>query len=103
MSSISPEVLARYAADAAREVRGVDDLVGNALHRHSGVKIGREGEGTAVELHVALAWGASAAEVGTEVQERVTDTLARMADVRPLSVDVVVEEFRPPWPSASPA
>jgi uncharacterized alkaline shock family protein YloU len=103
VSSISPEVLARYAADAAREVRGVEDLVGNALHRHGGVKIGRESEGTAVELHVALAWGASAGEVGTEVQERVMDTLARMADVRPLSVDVVVEEFRPPWPSASPA
>ena len=96
MSSISPEVLASYAADAAREVPGVDDLVGNALHRHGGVKIGRETEGTAVEVHLALAWGASAAAVGTEVQERVTDMLARMADLRPLTVEVVVEEFRPP-------
>ena len=96
MSSISPEVLASYAADAAREVAGVDDLVGNALHRHGGVKIGRESEGTAVEVHLALTWGASAAAVGTEVQERVTDMLARMADLRPLSVEVVVEEFRPP-------
>lgn len=103
MSSISPEVLARYAADAAREVAGVDDLVGNALHRHAGVKVGRESDGTAVELHVALAWGASAAAVGTEVQERVANTLARMADVRTLTVDVVVEEFRPPWPNESPA
>jgi uncharacterized alkaline shock family protein YloU len=96
VSSISPEVLASYAADAAREVPGVDDLVGNALHRHGGVKIGRETEGTAVEVHLALAWGASAAAVGTEVQERVTDMLARMADLRPLTVEVVVEEFRPP-------
>ena len=103
MSSISPEVLASYAADAAREVAGVEDLVGNALHRHGGVKVGRESERTSVELHVALAWGASAAEVGTELQERVTDTLARMADVRPLTVDVVVEEFRPPWRNGSSA
>jgi uncharacterized alkaline shock family protein YloU len=101
VSSISPEVLASYAADAAREVPGVDDLVGNALHRHAGVKIGQGSDGTAVELHVALAWGASAATVGTDVQERVADTLARMADVRPLSVDVVVEEFRPPWRNES--
>lgn len=95
-SSIAPDVLARYAADAAREVHGVDDLVGNALHRHDGVRIGRDGDKTSVELHVALAWGANAASVGATLQERVADTLARMAQVGPLAVDVVVDEFRPP-------
>ena len=95
-SSIAPDVLARYAADAAREVHGVEDLVGNALHRHEGVRIGRDGERTSVELHVALSWGANAADVGAALQERVVDTLSRMAQVGPLAVDVVIDEFRPP-------
>lgn len=94
---ISAEVLASYAADAAREVAGVHDLVGSALHRHEGVKISREDGKVGVELHVALEWGASAAAVGTELQTVVADCLVRMADVRPETVDVVVDE----WQSAS--
>lgn len=95
-SSISPDVLARYAADTARDVDGVDGLVGNALHRHDGVKVGRDGEAVAVELHLMLRWGANAPAVAAEVQERVAETLARMADVRAATVDVVVDEFAPP-------
>lgn len=95
-SSISPDVLARYAADAARDVAGVHGLVGNALSRHDGVKVGREGDAVSVELHLALRWGASAPAVGAEVQERVAETLERMADARPATVDVVVDEFAPP-------
>jgi uncharacterized alkaline shock family protein YloU len=95
-SSISPDVLARYAADAAREVSGVEGLVGNTLQRHDGVKVGRDGEAVAVELHLALAWGASAPDVAAAVQARVTEMLARMAEVRPAVVDVVVEEFAAP-------
>ena len=92
---ISPEVLARYAADAAREVGGVHGLVG----RNDGVRVSREGGRVAVELHLALEWGANAATVGPAVQEHVAECLVRMADVRPDSVDVVVDE----WHSASPA
>jgi uncharacterized alkaline shock family protein YloU len=92
-SVISPDVLARYAADAAREVAGVSDLVGK------GVKIAREEGRVGVELHLALDWGANAGAVGAEVQTHVADCLARMADVRPETVDVVVDE----WRSASPA
>ena len=91
-------MLATYAADAAREVAGVHDLVGNALHRHDGVKVGRDGDRLGVELHLSLDWGASAATVGAEVQARVADTLARMADVRPASVDVIIDEFAAPAP-----
>ena len=47
-----------------------------------------------VELHLALVWGASAPEVGAEVQARVVDCLDRMADVRPDTIDVVVDEWR---------
>lgn len=95
-STISPEVLATYAADAARDVEGVERLVGNALHRHDGVKIAGNGESTGVELHLAVAWGASASAVAAEVQERVGETLARMAGVRSVTVDVVIDEFAPP-------
>jgi len=94
-SLISPDILASYAADAAREVAGVSGLVGSALHRHEGVRISREDGRVAVELHVALAWGASAPAVGAGVQARVADYLARMADLRPDVVDIVVDEFTP--------
>jgi uncharacterized alkaline shock family protein YloU len=95
-SSISPDVLASYAADAARDVDGVLGLVGNALQRHEGVKVGREDGAVTLELHLALSWGASAPAVGAEVQERVAETLERMADLRPAAVAVVVDEFAPP-------
>lgn len=95
-SSISPDVLARYAGDTARDVDGVEALVGNALLRHDGVKVGREGDAVTIELHLALRWGAGAPAVGAEVQKRVAETLAGMADVRAATVDVVVDEFTPP-------
>ena len=94
-SVISPDVLERYAADAAREVRGVHGLVG----RHEGVKVTREEGRVAVELQLSLEWGANAGTVGAAVQAHVADCLARMADVRPDTVDVIVGE----WHSASPA
>jgi uncharacterized alkaline shock family protein YloU len=93
---ISTDVLASYAADAALEVTGVHGLVGSALHRHEGVRVSREDGKVGVELHVALDWGAAAGTVGVEVQERVAECLLRMADVRPNSVEVVVDEFAPP-------
>jgi uncharacterized alkaline shock family protein YloU len=83
-SHIAPDVLARYARDAALEVPGVTGLVG----RHDGVRI----EDDTVELHLAVAWGTGIEEVGVAVQRSVADYLARMADLRPKSVDVVVDE-----------
>ena len=90
-SVISPDVLASYAADAAREVEGVRELAGK------GVKVARDEGQVAVELHLVLAWGAHAGEVGSRVQANVADCLARMADVRPHTIDVIVDE----WHSAS--
>lgn len=91
---ISPDVLASYAADAARDVAGVHGLVG----RHDGVKVSRDEGRVAVELHVALEWGANAPAVGAAVQARVAESLARLADVRPDTVDVVVAEWHSPSP-----
>ena len=98
-SLIASDVLASYAADAAREVAGVHGLVGSARHRHEGVKVAREDGRVGVELHLALDWGANAVTVGAAVQENVAECLERMADVRPETVDVVVDG----WHSASQA
>jgi uncharacterized alkaline shock family protein YloU len=95
-ASISSDVLARYAADAAREVDGVRGLVESSLPRHRSVRIGGEDGRVTVELHLDLAWGASAPAVGRAVQQRVRDYLDRMAGARPTSVDVVFDEIGPP-------
>jgi len=82
---ISPDVVARYAADAAREVEGVAGVV-------EGVRKGIRVEGGEVELHLALRWGVSFSAVGAAVQEHVADYLERMVDARTAAVNVVVEE-----------
>jgi len=92
---IATEVLVSYVADAAREVAGVAALVG----RNDGVRVSREDGRVDVELRVALEWGTDAAAVGAQVQRRVAESLARLADVRPESVVVVIAE----WHSASSA
>jgi uncharacterized alkaline shock family protein YloU len=93
VATISSDILASYAADAAREVEGVRGLVESALHRHKGVRVLESDGSVRVELHLALAWGASVPDVGTEVQRRVAEYLARMANVEPEAVDVVVDEI----------
>jgi uncharacterized alkaline shock family protein YloU len=90
---ISNDVLARYAGDAAREVAGVRGLVeGHLPGRRGGVKVADEDGRVTVELHLEVAWGVSIPALGADVQRRVADYLARMADVRPAAVDVVVDE-----------
>jgi uncharacterized alkaline shock family protein YloU len=84
-ASISTEILARYAGDAAREIDGVRDLHG----RHA-VKVD---EDLRVEVHLAVEWGASIPRVGKDVQARVREYLLRMADVEPAAVEVVVDEI----------
>jgi uncharacterized alkaline shock family protein YloU len=94
-ASVAADVLASYAADAAREVSGVAGLVESRLSRHGAVRVTGENGSVSVELHLELAWGASAADVGAEVQRRVAEYLERMAGARPRAVDVVVDEIRP--------
>ena len=94
-ASVATDVLASYAADAAREVEGVAGLVEGRLPRHGGVRISGDDELT-VELQLALAWGAGAEAVGAEVQRRVSDYLQRMAGARPSAVNVVVAEIAAP-------
>jgi uncharacterized alkaline shock family protein YloU len=91
-ASIADDVLARYAADVAREVEGVAGLVEGRLPRQGAVRISVD-EGVTVELHLQLARGAAAQQVGAEVQRRVADYLERMAGTRPTAVDVVIDEI----------
>jgi uncharacterized alkaline shock family protein YloU len=95
-ASISSDVLARYAGDAAMEVDGVRRLVEGHLPGRHPVRIaaGEDGQ-ISVELHLALEWGAAFPEVGRAVQSRVGDYLERMAGARPARVDVVVAEIGP--------
>ncbi len=95
MATISSDILASYAADAAREVDGVRGLVESALHRHKGVRIVDDDGRVRVELHLAVEWGASIPEVGRKVQQRVAAYLERMAKVEPEAVDVIVDEIGP--------
>jgi uncharacterized alkaline shock family protein YloU len=95
-ASISSDIVASYAADAAREVAGVRGLVESIVHRHRGVRVVEDEGGIRIELHLALDWGASAPDVGREVQARVRDYLSRMADLEPAAVDVVVDEVGAP-------
>jgi uncharacterized alkaline shock family protein YloU len=91
-SSISNDILARYAADAACEVAGVTGLVDRHLPGRRGVRVVQQNGDVRVELHLALAWGASMPDVGRAVQRRVRDYLTRMADLDDVGVDVVVAD-----------
>jgi uncharacterized alkaline shock family protein YloU len=83
-SHISPDVLARYAADAAAEVRGV----------HTKQRRGAKMIGSEVEVHVVVDYGANVPTVAGQVQRRVADYLAQMADARPDAVHVVVDDVQ---------
>jgi uncharacterized alkaline shock family protein YloU len=95
VATISSDVLASYAADAAREVDGIRGLVESTLPRHKGVRVLEGDGGVRIELHIAVEWGASIPDVGREVQQRVAAYLARMASVEAEAVDVVVDEIGP--------
>jgi uncharacterized alkaline shock family protein YloU len=81
-SVISPEVLARYAADAAAEVAGV----------HTKQRRGARVSGTEIEVHVVIDYGANIPGVAADVQQRVIEYLAQMADMQPSAVNVVVDD-----------
>src|SRR5437763_17041619 len=90
-ASISSEVLARYAADAAREIEGVRGLVASQLHRHRGVRVSGEDGAVTVELHLDVDWGAVLPILGIEVQQRVLDYHVRMSGSLPSAVNVVFD------------
>src|ERR1700740_1775431 len=94
-ASISTEILARYGADAAREVEGVRALADSPLPRRHAVRVSGSDGAVRLELHVVTEWGASIPAVGRRIQERVREYLSSMDDVEPASVEVVVDGVGP--------
>ena len=94
-ASISPDILARYAADAALEIAGVRAVSESSVPGRRGVRVTTDDGSVRVELHLAVDWGTSIPELGRAVQARVGEYLLRMADVDPASVDVTVDEIAP--------
>ena len=86
-ATIATDILARYAADAAREVEGVRAVAGRRGVRISGK------EAIRIEIHVVVARGVSVPALGRAVQARVREYLSSMADVEPASVDIVVDSL----------
>jgi len=95
-SVISADVLGAYAADAAREIAGVNGFAEGPLHRQRGVRVVEEDDAITIEVHLMLDWAASAPEVGLQVQQRIADYLGEMAAVAPRRVDVVIAEIAQP-------
>src|SRR2546423_13441983 len=89
-ASISTEILARYAADAARGVDGVRELAESPLPRRHAVRVSGVNGAVRVELHVVTEWGASIPAVGRLVQKRGRGYLLRMGDVDPAAGGGVV-------------
>ena len=81
-SVIAPDVLARYAVDAAAEVPGVHPTKRGAARVN----------GDEVEVHLVADFGAVLPTVAADVQRRVRDYLGRMAGVAPSRIDVVVDD-----------
>jgi uncharacterized alkaline shock family protein YloU len=94
-ASISSEVLARYAGDAAREIDGVRGLVASQLYRHRGVRVSSEDGAVSIELHLDVDWGARFPELGRDVQQRVLEYLERMTGSRPAAVNIVIDSVGP--------
>jgi len=93
---ISPDVLASYAAGAAREVAGVRGVAGSPLPSRKGVRISGDGDRVSLELHLEVDWGPSLPARGRTVQSRVREYLQRMVDLEPAAVDVVVDRIVAP-------
>ena len=86
-------MLARYAADAAREVEGVRRLVADRFRRHGGVRITHaDADDVAVEVHLEVQAGVPIPELGRTVQQRIAEYLERMTGTAPATVDVVVHD-----------
>jgi uncharacterized alkaline shock family protein YloU len=91
-AQISRDVLARYAADAVREVEGVRRLVPDRLRRHDGIRVTGEDD-VAIEVHLGVEVGVSIPALGRDVQQRIAEYLERMTGTSPATVDVFVHEI----------
>lgn len=103
--NIANDVLADMAGYAALECYGIvgmaspslRDGVAQLLSRdklRKGVSIASDGEGVTVNLYVVIEHGTNLSEVSHNLSERVEYVLAKMADVKVLSVNVHVQGIK---------
>ena len=59
---------------------------------HTKQRRGARVSGNEIEVHVVIDYGANIPAVAADVQQRVIDYLAQMADMRPSVVNVVVDD-----------
>ena len=84
-------MLARYAADAARDVEGVRRLVPDRLRRHGGVRV-KDEEGVEIEIHLGVDAGVPIPALARDLQQRIAEYLERMTGTTPVAVDIVIHE-----------
>jgi uncharacterized alkaline shock family protein YloU len=87
--TVTPSALSGLVATAAESVDGAEVRRGR---RRLEIEIG---DGTArVRLELIARYGVILPELAREVQQRVTDALTKMCNVKVEAVDVSVEEIR---------
>lgn len=99
------DVIAKIAALAAGEVKGVLGTTGGSIQEMLGVKNLTKGlkvtvteHTVAVELHVAIEYGSLIHKVCAEVQDSITKSIESMTDLSVVSVDVHVGSIKMPEP-----
>jgi uncharacterized alkaline shock family protein YloU len=95
-SAIAADVLGRYASDAAREVAGVLGVADRSRPRQRGVRVLEQDGSLAVDLRVAVDWGADTASLGEAVQRRVAEYLGRMSGRPVRAVTVTIDDVAAP-------
>jgi len=96
--TIGRDLLAEVVAEEAARCYGVVGLarrsrVGRLLRR-GGVRVGGDGDGLRVELHVIVEYGLNLAEVAATVRSRIAYELERVSGLPVASVEVVVDDVR---------
>ncbi len=97
------DVIAKIAALAAGEVKGILGTSGGSIQEMLGVKnltkglkVTVTGQTAAVELHVVVEYGALIHKVCEQVQESITKAIESMTDLKVTAVDVHVDNIKLP-------
>ena len=95
------DVIAKIAALAAGEVKGIMGTSGGSIQEMlgfknltKGLKITVTGQTVAVELNVVVEYGALIHKVCSQVQESIIKAIESMTDLKVTSVDVHVDSIK---------
>lgn len=96
---ISPEVIMRISAFAAREVEGVSGLgpalaIGDFLGKKApvkGVKVEMADDENVIDVHISVKFGVKINEVAPKVQSAVKNAVEEFAGIENLTVNVYVD------------